>query len=105
MSRWLSRIERTVSVKVPALRTSISERRQGTITGQILGRRRSLSRLLTSRERATATPRAFVFLFLCLSIIGTARGQSVSESDAAEFFENRIRPILVEHCYECHNSI
>ena len=22
-----------------------------------------------------------------------------------EFFENRIRPILAENCYECHNSI
>ena len=22
-----------------------------------------------------------------------------------EFFETRIRPVLVEHCYECHNSI
>ena len=22
-----------------------------------------------------------------------------------EFFENRIRPVLAEHCYECHNSV
>ena len=22
-----------------------------------------------------------------------------------EFFESRIRPVLVENCYECHNSI
>ena len=22
-----------------------------------------------------------------------------------EFFENRIRPVLAENCYECHNSI
>ena len=22
-----------------------------------------------------------------------------------EFFESRIRPVLAEHCYECHNSI
>jgi hypothetical protein len=22
-----------------------------------------------------------------------------------EFFENKIRPVLAEHCYECHNSV
>lgn len=26
-------------------------------------------------------------------------------SDEREFFENRIRPILAQHCYECHNSL
>ena len=25
--------------------------------------------------------------------------------DQAEFFESRIRPVLAENCYECHNSI
>ena len=24
--------------------------------------------------------------------------------DEAEFFESKIRPVLVEHCYDCHNS-
>ena len=27
-----------------------------------------------------------------------------SSSDKMEFFERKIRPVLVEHCYECHNS-
>lgn len=26
-------------------------------------------------------------------------------AEQREFFENRIRPVLIEHCYECHNSI
>jgi hypothetical protein len=26
------------------------------------------------------------------------------DPELIEFFENRIRPVLVEHCYECHNS-
>ena len=30
---------------------------------------------------------------------GFAKQQSKSD-----FFESRIRPVLVEHCYECHNS-
>ncbi|MEO1529471.1 MAG: c-type cytochrome domain-containing protein, partial [Planctomycetota bacterium] len=28
-----------------------------------------------------------------------------SNSKQLEFFETRIRPVLVEHCYPCHNSI
>ena len=27
-----------------------------------------------------------------------------AESDGAEFFERRVRPILVRHCYECHSE-
>ena len=30
---------------------------------------------------------------------------SADEAAEREFFESRIRPVLVEHCYECHNSI
>ena len=26
------------------------------------------------------------------------------ETDSAAFFEKRIRPVLVEHCYECHSA-
>ena len=25
-------------------------------------------------------------------------------ADELEFFETRIRPVLVQHCYECHSS-
>lgn len=28
----------------------------------------------------------------------------VQADEQLEFFENRIRPVLVEHCYSCHNS-
>ncbi|HBJ39198.1 MAG TPA: hypothetical protein DDZ51_31515, partial [Planctomycetaceae bacterium] len=29
---------------------------------------------------------------------------TLSQSQQAEFFESKIRPVLVEHCYSCHNS-
>ncbi len=29
---------------------------------------------------------------------------SILADDSIAFFENKIRPILVEHCYECHSS-
>ncbi|XZE52934.1 DUF1553 domain-containing protein [Planctomycetaceae bacterium SH139] len=44
-------------------------------------------------------------LSLLLSAMVIANGPS-AEADDAElaFFESKIRPVLVEHCYECHNS-
>ncbi|MDG1895719.1 MAG: DUF1553 domain-containing protein [Fuerstiella sp.] len=40
-------------------------------------------------------------LGLLLSVSGLAAEPS---QEQLEFFESRIRPVLVEHCYECHNS-
>jgi hypothetical protein len=48
-----------------------------------------------------------VTLLALLSVavaLQSARGDGVSAADRLEFFESRIRPVLVEHCYECHNS-
>lgn len=44
-----------------------------------------------------------------LTLSGTLRGDEPtrpSETDTAkiDFFESRIRPVLVEQCYQCHNS-
>ncbi|QDS88521.1 Planctomycete cytochrome C [Rosistilla ulvae] len=46
---------------------------------------------------------------IALSLLILAAGTSASAADAfapedVEFFEAKIRPVLVEHCYECHNS-
>jgi len=30
-------------------------------------------------------------------------GQATAADPHAEFFEKRIRPVLVEHCYKCHS--
>lgn len=43
----------------------------------------------------------FCVSIFCLAALGRADEPS---DDQVEFFEARIRPILVEHCYECHNS-
>ena len=46
----------------------------------------------------------WLVLFCLCSVFPTARGAEPKTSDAAaEFFENRIRPVLVEHCYGCHS--
>jgi len=41
-------------------------------------------------------------LFLLLLLPTLCNGQT--ELQKREFFESRIRPVLVEHCYKCHNS-
>jgi len=41
----------------------------------------------------------YTLIILTLSYI------QLSAFDRAEFFESRIRPVLAENCYECHNSI
>jgi len=32
-------------------------------------------------------------------------GSEVKQSEAVDFFERRVRPLLVEHCYECHRGV
>jgi hypothetical protein len=38
---------------------------------------------------------------LCLPSVARAAEQ---DAQAVEFFENKIRPVLVEHCYKCHSE-
>lgn len=48
--------------------------------------------------------RAFMALFLLVALANTLRSADSPTPDQIEFFEAKIRPVLVEHCYECHNS-
>ena len=44
-------------------------------------------------------------IFLALAgFAGSLSGAELS-SQEVEFFENKIRPVLAESCYECHNSV
>ena len=45
-----------------------------------------------------------LFTVATLMIFGSAAGAADREADL-RFFETHIRPVLVEHCYECHNSV
>ncbi|MEZ6119430.1 MAG: DUF1549 domain-containing protein [Pirellulaceae bacterium] len=46
----------------------------------------------------------FSALVICLTTLHAAESPPSGNLDAAkvEFFEKKIRPVLVEHCYECH---
>lgn len=63
----------------------------------------------------TFTTRVFAALFLAFALgigcfswaawAGDDPGGTADDRRAAELFESRIRPVLIEHCYECHNSL
>ncbi|MBN9691977.1 MAG: PSD1 domain-containing protein [Verrucomicrobia bacterium] len=46
-----------------------------------------------------------LFLWLAISLggVGVAGGAEPSPAEL-DFFEKRIRPVLIEHCYECHST-
>jgi hypothetical protein len=46
---------------------------------------------------------------LCVSLLGTAAlassaGAAALPAEQLNFFESKIRPVLVKHCYECHSA-
>jgi Protein of unknown function (DUF1549)/Protein of unknown function (DUF1553)/Planctomycete cytochrome C len=41
--------------------------------------------------------------FVCLIAVGVGRGQA-PDAKGIEFFETKIRPVLVEQCYRCHSA-
>ena len=45
--------------------------------------------------------RPHLLTFLALLLTAPLRAEDAAEQ---EFFEKRIRPILVEHCFECHSA-
>ena len=48
--------------------------------------------------------RKTILLLVCLSFVRAASSYAEDAKEGVEFFEKRIRPVLVEHCYQCHSS-
>jgi hypothetical protein len=42
---------------------------------------------------------------ILLAVSCTVAGEEAITSEQYEFFESKIRPVLAEHCYSCHNSV
>ncbi|GAA4466066.1 DUF1553 domain-containing protein [Novipirellula rosea] len=53
----------------------------------------------TSMSRRIILSAGVVFQFAFFSLAAWSQ-----EPGSVDFFENRIRPVLVEHCYECHSA-
>lgn len=49
---------------------------------------------------------ALVSLYCCLatSIVAVAEEKSAANEEQIAFFEKKIRPVLVQHCYQCHSA-
>ncbi|TWU04334.1 PSD1 and planctomycete cytochrome C domain-containing protein [Stieleria varia] len=47
---------------------------------------------------------AIPFVFATLASVAFAQQDETVDADQLSFFETKIRPILVEHCYECHSA-
>jgi hypothetical protein len=59
-------------------------------------------------EKVLTARRSFGWLVLLIlgsfvTALSTAMGQPTLTQEETNFFENKIRPVLVEHCYECHS--
>ncbi|QDT03253.1 Xanthan lyase precursor [Rubripirellula lacrimiformis] len=65
------------------------------------------SRLPNSSQPLWVAPAACLGLFLIVAGVFLISPESAQANDppgSVEFFENRIRPVLVNHCYECHSA-
>ena len=43
-------------------------------------------------------------ILLCVAVLAGGERATPASSDGIEFFEKKVRPVIVEHCYECHSS-
>jgi hypothetical protein len=48
--------------------------------------------------------RRFLLLTGILCVASTAVGEDAVDTKGTAFFESKVRPILVKHCYECHSE-
>src|SRR5436190_13485703 len=46
----------------------------------------------------------FIAIFLAVLCPSARADNPKPDREGLEFFERRIRPVLVEHCYECHSG-
>jgi hypothetical protein len=57
---------------------------------------------MTTRETVLSLA-SFAFLLLCSSISITSSAQQLTPAQS-DFFENNVRPIFVNNCYQCHSQ-
>ncbi|MEZ6137729.1 MAG: PSD1 and planctomycete cytochrome C domain-containing protein [Pirellulaceae bacterium] len=56
----------------------------------------------TFSSKISRSVRGWLFVWAVLLTAEVTEGQTASPS--YDFFESKIRPVLVEHCYECHSA-
>lgn len=54
--------------------------------------------------RSLTRPSAHAFLPALVVMVTATIAVAAPPADSVDFFESRIRPVLIEHCYACHSS-
>src|SRR5690606_38990052 len=60
--------------------------------------------VLSKRTSAPVLDRRMILALLCGCCWTAGRLHADDQRQQVEFFETKIRPVLVEHCYECHSA-
>ncbi|WP_246114176.1 DUF1553 domain-containing protein [Rubripirellula tenax] len=55
-------------------------------------------------RRLTASMRFLIVLGCVFASAAISRGEDAAQTEQLEFFEREVRPVLVEHCYQCHSA-
>ena len=71
---------------------------------RLSGRFTQLDRIMSSRQPTQVFSSRAIWLLLWLASSGASLGQEKMSSAQLQWFESKIRPVLVEHCYECHSA-
>ncbi len=61
------------------------------------------------RDRTTRGSKPMLRRLILASLFTLSTGTAMADDrkvdpDAVEFFESKVRPVLVEHCYKCHSA-
>src|SRR5437867_3997542 len=64
----------------------------------------ALGRMMITPHAQHGMALAAVALCLCLPAAPAAAGGDSPDPAALEFFEKKVRPVLVEHCFKCHSA-
>jgi mono/diheme cytochrome c family protein len=80
----------------------VSQLRQSRVDPVTLRIEAAMQLFVSLTHRRTLTPAAQLAIVMLATL--TCRGAGAADDAGFEFFEKRIRPILTEHCAECHSA-
>lgn len=55
-------------------------------------------------DRVTICQRTWLTVLFCIGLLPTTADGSTDDADRMRFFENKVRPLLMAKCFECHSD-
>src|SRR5262245_54731436 len=59
---------------------------------------------LPGMERSMRDSQIIILAVAVLAVVDPAAIAQSADADSLDFFEKKVRPVLVEHCYACHSA-